>query len=207
MDNLPGRQPMSDENKSCSNAEPTVTRSPAPMWIIVVTLGLLFVGGLYLDSHGGWFDAKVYAPYTSAEQLDSFQPKSGEAAVAAQGKRVYGAVCGICHGVDGMGKPGQAPPLAGSEWVTAKGDNRLIHIPLQGLTSTLMVEGKEWNLNMAAMGVVLSDSDLAAVLTYIRTSWGNKAGEVTPDEVKKVRAAIGGNPQPMSAEQMMKMPE
>ena len=64
---------MSDENKSCcnaANAEPTVTRSAAPMWIIVVTLGLLFFGGLYLDSHGGWFDAKVYAPYHSADQLD-----------------------------------------------------------------------------------------------------------------------------------------
>ena len=84
-----------------------------------------------------------------------------------------------------MGKPGQAPPLAGSEWVNAKGVNRLAHIPLAGLNGPLKVEGKEWNLNMAAMGAALSDADLAAVLTYIRTSWGNKAGEVTADDVKK----------------------
>jgi mono/diheme cytochrome c family protein len=201
---------MSEENKSSCNlpdGEPTVTRSAAPMWIIVVTLTLLFFGGLYLDSHGGWFNSKVYAPYNSAERLEAFQPQMGAGAVAAQGKRVYEAVCGICHGPDGSGKPGQAPPLAGSEWVTTKGDNRLVHIPLEGLNGTLTVKGKDWSLNMAAMGAALSDADLAAVLTYMRTSWGNKAGEVTPDEVKKIRDAIGGHPQPMTGEQLMKMPE
>lgn len=201
---------MSDKNQPSSNppnGEPTVKRSAAPMWIIVVTLTLLFSGGLYLDSHGGWFNAKVYAPFDSAERLESFQPQSGAAAVAAQGKRVYETVCGICHGNDGAGKPGQAPPLAGSEWVVAKGENRLLHIPLEGLSGTVTVEGKDWNLNMAPMGIALSDSDLAAVLTYMRSSWGNKAGEVTADDVKKIRAEIGGHPQPMTGEQLKKMPE
>jgi mono/diheme cytochrome c family protein len=205
---------MSDENKSQSRppaqapeAEPTVTRSAAPMWIIVVTLTLLFVGGLYLDSHGGWFNPRIYGPYDNAEKLEAFQPQSGAAAVAARGKRVYESVCGICHGPDGAGKPGQFPPLAGSEWVMAKGVNRLAHIPLEGVNGTIKVEGKDWSLNMAAMGAALSDEDLAAVLTYVRTSWGNKAGEVTADDVHKVRAAIGGHPQPMTGDEMMKMPE
>src|SRR5215469_8118309 len=99
---------MTDENKSSchvSNEEPKVTRSSTPMWIIVVTLVLLFVGGHYLDSHGGWFNAKIYSPYNSADQLEAFQPKSGAAEVAARGKKVYETVCGICHGPDGMGKP------------------------------------------------------------------------------------------------------
>ena len=56
-------------------------------------------------------------------------------------------------------------------------------------------------------GAALPDADLAAVLTYIRSSWGNKAGEVTADDVKSVRASMGGHPQPMNGEQMMKMPE
>ena len=201
---------MSEENKSCSSTpggEPTVKRSAAPMWIIVVTLALLFSGGLYLDTHGGWFSSKVYAPYKSAEDVDSFQPKSGAAAVAAQGKKVYESVCGICHNPDGAGKPGQAPPLAGSEWVNAKGINRLVHIPLEGLSGTLKVEGKDWSLNMAPMGIALSDSDLAAVLTYVRSSWGNKGGEVTADDVKKVRAALAGHAQPATSDELMKMPE
>src|SRR5208282_551216 len=185
---------MSEENQSCpapAHVEPTATRSAAPMWIIVVTLTLLFLGFVFFDKHSGWFDAKIYAPYSSTEQLDAFQPKSGAAAAAAQGKKVYETVCGICHGVDGLGKPNQAPPLAGSEWVIAAGFHRLAQIPLVGLNGNLPVEGKDWNLNMAPMGAGLSDADLAAVLTYIRTSWGNKAGPITADDVESVRAAIG----------------
>jgi mono/diheme cytochrome c family protein len=199
---------MSDEPKSPpSNAEPTAVRSHLPMWILVLTLVLLYVGGIYFDRHSGWFDKQVYAPYATAAMLDSYQPKSGAAAAAAQGKKVYEQVCGLCHGVDGLGKPGQAPPLAGSEWVIAKGHNRLAHIPLAGISGTLSVGGKDWNLAMAPMGAALSDADLAAVLTYIRSSWGNPAGEVTADDIKSVRASLGARPQPMTAEQLKAMPE
>jgi mono/diheme cytochrome c family protein len=201
---------MSDEGKSCScpeAGEPAATRSSAPMWIIVVTLVLLFTGGLFLDSHSGWFDKNIYAPYKSQEQLEAFQPKSGAAAAMARGKSVYESVCGICHGSDGAGKPGQAPALAGSEWVTAKGFNRLARIPLAGIAGAIQVGGKDWNLNMAAMGAALPDEDVAAVLTYIRTSWGNQAAAVTSDDVKKVRAAIGKSPQPYTGAQLQALPE
>jgi len=201
---------MSDEPKNCCSTEtgePSVTRSAAPMWIIVVTLTLISFGGLFLDSHGGWFDKNVYSPYQSSAQLESFQPKSGEQAALARGKSVYESVCGICHNSDGTGKPGQAPALAGSEWVTAKGVNRLAHIPLAGVAGTIQVGGKDWNLNMAAMGAALPDEDVAAVLTYIRSSWGNKAEAVTTDDVKKVRAEIGKSPQPYSSPQLKAMPE
>jgi mono/diheme cytochrome c family protein len=201
---------MNDEIKSsCSirpDGEPEATRSAVPMGIVVVTLLLLFLGGVYFDHHSGWFNAKVYSPYVSAEQLELYQPKSGAAATAAHGKQVYETVCGICHGVDGMGKPAQAPPLAGSEWVIANGFHRLAQIPLDGLNGDLQVEGKDWNLNMAPMGAALSDADLAAVLTYIRNSWGNKAGAVTADDVKAVRAAVGGHPA-ISAAQLKDLPE
>ena len=201
---------MSDEFKSCTlptDAEPTSTRSTTPMWLIVLMLLILFVGAVYFDRHSGWFDSRVYGPYSSADQLESYQPKSGAAAAMAHGKVVFEAYCGLCHGNDGLGKPGQAPPLAGSEWVNAKGFTRLTHIPLAGLNGTIHVAGKDWSLNMAAMGAGLSDADLAAVLTYIRGSWGNKAGEVTADDVNKIRAQIGKSPAPMTGDQMMNMPE
>jgi mono/diheme cytochrome c family protein len=201
---------MSDEPKSCStpsNAEPTTTNSTVPMWILSLTLVLIYLGAVYFDHHGAWFDSQIYSPYTSAEELDLYQPKSGAAAMLAQGKKTYEMICGVCHGVDGMGKPGQAPPLAGSEWVNAKGVSRLAHIPLTGVTGGIQVEGKDWNMSMAAMGAALSDADLANVLTYIRSSWGNKGATVTADDVKNVRAAIGAHPQPMSGDEMMKMPE
>ena len=201
---------MSDENKSCSdlsNAEPTATRSAAPMWIIVVTLLVIFVGGYYFDQHSGWFNAKVYTPYANAEQLETYQPKSGEQAARARGKAVYENVCGICHAVDGTGKPAQAPTLIGSDFVIAKGFNRLAHIPLMGLNGPIKVQGKDWNMAMAAMGAALPDDDLAAVLTYIRSSWGNQAGPVTGDDIKKIRAAMPKGSAPMTHDQLMAMPE
>jgi mono/diheme cytochrome c family protein len=201
---------MSDETKSCStptNAEPKATSSTVPMWIFSLTLVLLYLGAVYFDHHGGWFDAKVYGPYLSADELDSYQPKSGAAEAFSRGKKIYEMNCGTCHGVDGLGRPNQAPPLAGSEWVMAKGVQRLTHIPLMGINGDIKVEGKDWNMQMAAMGATLPDADLAAVLTYIRGSWGNGMGEVTADDVKAARAAIGVHPQPMPGDQLMKMPE
>jgi mono/diheme cytochrome c family protein len=199
---------MSDEPKSCSaGAEPTATSSPVSMWFFVAALMLSFLGFVFYDRHSGWFDAKVYSPYSSAEQLEAYQPKAGAAAALARGKKNYETVCGSCHGPDGMGKPNQAPPLAGSEWVVTKGVNRLAHIPLAGLTGPIQVQGKDWNLSMAPMGAALSNEDLAGVLTYIRNSWGNKTGEVTADDVNVVRAALGGSPKPMSGEQLKALPE
>jgi mono/diheme cytochrome c family protein len=190
---------MNDEPKisdSQPNDEPTATRSTLPMWILSLTLVLLYLGAVYFDHHGGWFDAKVYAPYVSAEELDAYQPKSGAAAMMSLGKQKFDQNCAICHGTDGMGKPGQAPPLAGSEWVNTKGDNRLIHIPLEGLNGPIEVKGQQMNFasGMVAIGQAMSDADLAAVLSYIRSSWGNHGGIVTPDEVKAVRAGVVGHP-------------
>jgi len=202
---------MSEEkqNPSCpaGAGEPTAVRSSAPIWIIVVTLTLLFLGGIYFDHHSGWLNPRVYAPYDTADQLEASQPKSGAAAAMAHGKGVYETVCGICHGADGMGKPGVAPPLAGSDWVNTKGFYRLAHIPLCGVNGTIMVEGKQWSSAMAAMGAALSDDDLASVLTYIRGSWGNKGTAVGAEDIAKIRAAVGKAPAPNTGDQLMAMPE
>ena len=75
---------MSDEIKSTlpakPDAEPGAERSTLPVWIVVVTLVLIFLGGLNFDRHGGWFDQQVYGPYASADELEMYQPKSGAAA-------------------------------------------------------------------------------------------------------------------------------
>lgn len=189
------------------DAEPTSSRSPAPVWIIVFTLVLMFLGMVYFDHHSGWFNSQIYVPYASAEELESYQPKSGEAAILAQGKARYDQVCGLCHGPNGEGKPGQAPPLAGSEWVDAKGFQRLAHVPLEGLSGPVAVKGQTWNLSMPAMGAAMSDADLAGVLSYIRNSWGNKESPVTAADVKAVRAKIGAHPAPLSGEELKSMPE
>jgi mono/diheme cytochrome c family protein len=174
-----------------------------PIWFFAAILLLLYVGGVYFDNHSGWFDPQVYAPYKNDAELEAYQPKSGAAALLAEGQRTYGVVCAGCHGDNGMGKPGQAPPLAGSEWVNDSSFKRVAEIPQLGLNGELHVEGQDWTLQMAPMGAALSDSDYAAVLTYIRGSWGNKGGPVGEDDVKAIRAAIAGHP-PISGEAGLK---
>lgn len=202
---------MSDESRSMSGQNPAdesvADGSSLLIGLIMLTLVLLFLGGVYFDRHSGWFNPQVYSPYASTEQLAATQPQSGAAAAAAHGKKVYETACGICHGTDGLGKPGQAPALAGSEWVNAKGSKALILIPQVGLTGPMQVSGKDWNMQMAPMGAALSDADLAAVLTYIRGAWGNKAGEVTADKVKSARTSLGARPQSLTGEQLKSMSE
>jgi mono/diheme cytochrome c family protein len=78
----------------------------------------------------------------------------------------------------------------------------MIRIPLAGLAGSVSVAGQAWNLAMPAMGAALPDDDLAAVLSYIRQSWGNKASAVTPEQVKAVRAEVGNRSQPWTVEQL-----
>jgi mono/diheme cytochrome c family protein len=190
-----------------TEVEPTVTPTTVPMWLIVGTLVLLFLTAWYFDLRGGWFAPKVYAPYVSLANLDQFQPpKSGEE-WRPRGKVLFDANCALCHNTDGSGKPGQAPPLAGSEWVLTAGVNRLIRIPQVGLNGPIKVLNQDWNLNMAGMGAVYSDEQLADLLSYIRNSWGNKASVVTAEQVKKVRADLGGRAQPYTGEELMKLEE
>ena len=161
---------------------------------------VLYGGMVYFDRQSGWFDPQVYAPYRSQEELAMYQPPTGGPDLA-RGKTVYENICGLCHGNDGAGKPGQAPPFAGSEWALGTPDH-MIRIPLVGLTGPVKVKGQEWNLAMPAMGASLSDDDLAAVLTYIRQSWGNQASAIIPEQVKAVRAAVGSRTQPWTAEEL-----
>jgi mono/diheme cytochrome c family protein len=187
--------------------EPTAAPSAAPKWMTVLTLGLLFFVVGYWYCHDSWGDPELYTPFTSIEQLKSFQPESGPLATLARRKASYEMVCGLCHGADGLGKPGQGPALAGSEWVTGKNFNRLAYLSLAGVDGPMSVKGQDWNMAMSAMGVALSDESLAGVLTYIRSSWGNQASPVTADDIKKIRIEIGPRPQPCTSEQLKTLPE
>lgn len=188
-------------------AEPTSLATTVPMWLMAAMLVLLFLGAWYFDARGGWFEAKVYEPYRSLTDVERFQPRSGGDAVLLRGKALFEQNCALCHNPDGLGKPAQAPPLAGSEWVLAPGANRLIRIPQVGLAGPIEVKGQVWNLPMAAMGAIYPDEDLAAVLSYIRNSWGNKASIVTAEQVKKVRAELAGRNQPYAPDDLKKEAE
>jgi mono/diheme cytochrome c family protein len=189
--------------------EPASAATTVPMWLIAAMLVLLFLGAWYFDARGGWFEAKVYTPFRSLADVERFQPRSGDDATILRGKILFEQNCALCHNSDGMGKPNQAPPLAGSEWVVTAGVNRLIRIPQVGLAGPIEVKGQVLNypVPMAGMGAPYSDDDLAAVLSYIRNAWGNKASVVTGDQVKKVRAELAGRSQAYSPEELKKEAE
>jgi mono/diheme cytochrome c family protein len=178
-------------------AEPKASSATVPVWLFVLLFLILYAGMVYFDRRGGWFNSQVYAPYQSFAALTLYQPPTGGPDLG-KGKAVFENVCALCHGPDGMGKPNQAPPLAGSEWAQGS-PNRVIRIPLLGLAGPIQVKGQEWNLVMTPFNI-LSDEDLAAVLTYVRQSWGNKASAITPEQVKAVRAELGNRSQPATVE-------
>lgn len=191
---------------NAADAEPSSALTPMPLWLLTAMLLLLLGGAIMFDRSGGWFDAKVYAPYRSVDQLAHFQPvKSDDPTV--RGRVVFDLACALCHNPDGLGKLGQFPPLAGSEWVNTKGVNRMIRIPLAGLSGPIKVKGQDWNASMTAAGAGLSDADLAAALSYVRNAWGNKGSFVTPEQVKAVRAELGGRMQPYTADELLKLAE
>lgn len=196
---------MSAESKqilptSAPAPEPQASIEPVPVWLLVLLFVLLYWAMVYFDRDGGWFSPQVYAPYRSVADLQAHQPPTGGADLA-RGKIYYENVCALCHNSDGNGKPNQAPALAGSEWVTGNPE-QLVRIPLAGLAGPITVKGENWNLAMPAMGAAMSDDDLAAVLTYMRQSWGNKASEITAEQVKAIRGKVGNRTQPWTGDEL-----
>ena len=111
-----------------------------------------------------------------------------------QGSDIFGGVCFTCHGSDGLGQPlagappgtSMAPALAGSPRVQGHRDY-VIKVLLNGLSGP--VGGKTYSEVMVPMGAGSSDEWVAAIASYIRTSFGNNAGLVTPEDVARVRKA------------------
>ena len=173
-----------------TSGEPTSARLSTPALLVALLAALLFWGDLYIVDHGGELDARVYTPYRSAEQLAAFRPLSEDDKIIARGRIVY-KNCAGCHQDTGLGNPGSGwPPLAGSEWVTAEGPNRLIRIVLEGLQGPITVGGREFNTAvMLPWRSAFTDDQIADVLSYIRNDWGNKAGLVKPEQVKAIRQA------------------
>lgn len=110
------------------------------------------------------------------------------------GKAIYAreGYCITCHQQDGKGLAASGfPPLSGSDWVTGN-EERLIKAVLKGMVGPIEVNGKKYpgQVPMTPFDGLLNDTEIAAVLTYVRNSFGNKAPAITPEKVKSVREAI-----------------
>jgi cytochrome c oxidase subunit 2 len=121
---------------------------------------------------------KWVADYKKAQLALAEDPskKWQPADLIARGEKVYGANCVACHQATGKGMPPAFPPLAGSKVVVGPKEGHM-DIVLNGKPGTAM----------APFGKQLSDTEIAAVISYERNSWGNKSGIVQPAEVKARR--------------------
>jgi mono/diheme cytochrome c family protein len=166
---------------------------------------------MHIDKAGAGFafNGELYAPYYSSKEVEAVQPATGGLGdVVRKGKVVYSGLCQGCHQASGLGAAGQAPQLAGSEWVLAEGSSRVIRIVLHGLSGPITVAGKPFNGAMTALGPALSDEEIAAVLTYIKNAkeWGHETGqEVTPEQVSAIREAESARTSNWMADELMQI--
>jgi glucose/arabinose dehydrogenase/mono/diheme cytochrome c family protein len=120
--------------------------------------------------------------------------KGAERDLFMKGKAIYvrDGFCNTCHQSDGKGLTSSGfPPIAGTKWVTGS-EERLIKLVLKGLYGPIEVLDKKYpgQVPMTPFAGMLNDEEVAAVLTYVRNSFGNKASAVSPEKVKSTRASI-----------------
>lgn len=123
----------------------------------------------------------------------------------AAGDQVFASLCAGCHQATGLGLPGVFPPLAGSEWVKAQ-EAIPAKILVAGLSGSVTVKGQTYNGQMPSFKQ-LSDDEIAAVLTYLRSSWGNSAPAVTAASIKSVRDSLKDRSEPWKGEAELGRPQ
>jgi mono/diheme cytochrome c family protein len=113
--------------------------------------------------------------------------------------------CVTCHQADGKGLDPAFPPLTKNPWVTEDSE-RLIKLTLYGLMGPLEVNGKKYDgqVPMTPFGGMLNDVEVAAVLTFVRNSFGNEAAPIKAEEVEKVRAKNPGRMMLYTTEELLK---
>jgi len=164
--------------------EPEEGFEPPPVWVWAASVVLLFVMGFYLGRYSGSWS-------TVAHEVESpAAAAAGPVKRTVNGTVVFTGVCQTCHQTDGNGVAGQYPPLAGSEWVTRDAATP-IRIVLYGLEGPITVKQTAFNNKMTPFHDKLTDDEIAAVVTHIRSSWRNSASAVTAEEVADLRAKYG----------------
>ena len=190
--------------------EPRDGFEPVPVWMAAIFGVLLFWGGWYVATNSGDYRADALdRPSPRAADREAIPQLPEE--LAELGRKLFSS-CALCHQSEGGGLLGQYPPLKDSEWVV--GDKasveRLARIVLHGVKGEFGVKGEKYAVPMPAYGGQWKDYQIAAVLTYIRSAWGNAGSAVKPAEIAAIRKAEAGRPTngsgAFTSEELLKLP-
>src|SRR5258708_39693453 len=113
--------------------------------------------------------------------------RQGRLPYAEPGRIQFQSYCAACHQYDGQ-RMGDAPALAGSPWVTGP-ESRLIRIVLHGVRGPMVVDRKTYDREMPGFGQILSDTEGASLLSYVRRRFGAASEPVTGVVVERGRGA------------------
>jgi mono/diheme cytochrome c family protein len=153
--------------------DPSERNRPIPLAVAIITLAVVIFGVTYILLSEPFGRADLGDRRTVAELRAA---AAGAAAAAVDGKQIFTANCVACHQATGKGLPGVFPPLDGSEWV-AGNERTVANILLHGVSGELTVMGNPYKGAMPSFQQ-LSDAELAAVASYVRSEWSNKAGAI-----------------------------
>ena len=194
--------------------DPSADVTPVPLWVTVLCGAAVCWAGAYIGMFHGGFNSNVYNEYESSPAVlfplpERANAKAGPAVAEdmfAIGKGVYMGNCVSCHLANGAGQPGLIPPLAGSEWVTGS-EKRLAMVLLKGLIGPVKVKGAAFNGAMPPWEGALNDKKIAAVTTYIRQEWGNKAPGITPAQINAARKEFSAKKVSWSEAEVLQVPD
>ncbi|MEO8600090.1 MAG: cytochrome c [bacterium] len=164
--------------------DPYEGNHPIPRFILVI-IALVFSFGIYYIATSNLSDAPELGDHRTMADLTA---QTGAKSGVVDGAQIYAAQCVACHQANGGGIPGVFPPLAGSEWVAGK-EAVLAQILLHGISGSLTVKGTVYNGQMPVFQDKLSDAEIGAVLTHVRSHFGNTAGKIDAALVKTEREA------------------
>ncbi len=162
-----------------------ISGSPVAFFTAIALCIVFTFAWFYLRRYSAEFNSNSYlADREQIAALNAWMSREPEdtGPIVVDGAKAYAQNCAACHQPTGQGMAGIFPPLAGSEWVT--GDPELpIKVVLSGLGGPVTVKGVSYNGAMPGLGGSLDDATIAAIVTYIRSSWDNGSGEVTAEQV------------------------
>lgn len=181
---------IEDKARTREREEPAELHNPVPWPLLAFFVGVIGWGGYY------YFSDLLSATGAGAEAGDRRSVVVIDPSAKVDGAAVFSGNCAACHQAGGTGVAGVFPPLAGSEWVVATKDIP-IQILLHGLSGPMTVAGQPYAGAMPAFGR-LTDPELAAVISHLRKSWGNAAGEVSAADIATGRKRFPDRSTPWS---------